>query len=1172
VTTISQSAFETPAQGVLQSEDNRREQVMVHHLLRELALKMTDRNGESHVFPWAPDQQVRVGVLGPQYKRADPIPDSDADDDVNADEVDGVDDSSTVEQSLLAAAPPIENRGVIGVDFVIAGTDSMVDFLIDLEYAIYEPLLPDFSEISSEAKRQASAASGNPKKRPRVPVRPGWRRDNRRVTVSVRVPVGTDETEFSSASGFPGGDPFEGDARDAVIQHFLDPLALFKLENNQTVAVADAMNTPEHFSTAMQNRRDLDWSPTWPIPRLEITTLSISEGAVAISVSVRNAREAENPKPQDLAIYDTRLEVRVDGGWSITPQRLHFVDDDVRYAEVATVLGRGRGCVAVARETSETSETIFAETLPVYVQRVMKPLTHGADLRFSSLALDYLPTLDQIAAEMRLFDESWDSTGDGTVDGRAQLDELRRRFELEVERFELGRDLLQRDPQLDEAFKFANQAFSGSRGSDASWRLFQLVFIVTELGALAGREDPDNERLRTELNSVDVLWFPTGGGKTEAYLGLILVAMYFDRLRGKERGTSAWLLFPLRMLSVQQLARVSEIIYHAECIRDANDLGGDPFTLGYLVGAVNTPNQLRYDDSNSWWRGIKVFAQLDQTERDSRRLVGACPKCSNPDSVGLDGDVVDQRLRHICRACGFELPIYPSDEEVTRFQPSIIVSTVDKLTAFSRNGELTALHHGPRMRCSDHGWYTHGGCRVEGCRVDPSTHTHPTGFKDPVPSLWIQDELHLVREDLGVFAGHYHTLLAELAKGAGLLPSKVIAATATIEQFEDQLRQVYGREPRLFPIGGPSLKLSFYGEEINDVRRIFFGVMPSGGGTAKVDLAADITRFLIERVHNLMDNPSEMVSVLATNGIVANSADVQRDLFNYELALAYVNSKANGVAILDDVLRLSQDLVDQGSDRILAHYVMGETPLSELASVVARIQTASLLDPRADRIRALVGTAVISHGVDLDRLNCEVLAGMPSTYAEYIQSTSRAGRSHVGLVTSTFDRNNRRETSMFQSFMTTHAALERMVAPVPVNRYATRAVERTLPGIVCALLWDETRNPSWPETARISKTRFFAKWWNANAAILMPVLRDRIESAYRCPVPDPTRALDEEKLVNDAINRWEQVERQRMQQWQGEWMSDLFTRPAMTSLRDVEAPVEFSGGNRAQRIIERILD
>jgi hypothetical protein len=446
------------------------------------------------------------------------------------------------------------------------------------------------------------------------------------------------------------------------------------------------------------------------------------------------------------------------------------------------------------------------------------------------------------------------------------------------------------------------------------------------------------------------------------------------------------------------------------------------------------------------------------------------------------------------------------------------------------------------------------------------------GFKDPVPSLWIQDELHLVREDLGVFAGHYHTLLAELATGAGLQPSKVIAATATIEQYEDQLRQVYGREPRLFPIGGPTLKRSFYSEEIDDVRRVYLGVMPSGGGTAKVDLATDTTRFVIERVHELTDDPSILVDVLAGQGITMSAADVQRRLFDYELALAYVNSKAHGVAIFDDILRLSQDLIEKDSDRILAHYVMGETPLSELASVVAHVQSSSTEVPRAERIRALVGTAVISHGVDLDRLNFEILAGMPSSYAEYIQATARAGRRHVGLVVSTFDRNNRRETSMYQSFMTTHAALERMVAPVPVNRFATRAVERTLPGIVCALLWDETRNPRWSEIDSISLTRRFEKWWNANAANLMPILTERIARAYRCPVPDVSRFLDEQKLVGDAQRRWEDVERQRMQQWQAEYLTELFTRPAMTSLRDVDPPVDFSGGNRSQQIVERILD
>jgi hypothetical protein len=215
----------------------------------------------------------------------------------------------------------------------------------------------------------------------------------------------------------------------------------------------------------------------------------------------------------------------------------------------------------------------------------------------------------------------------------------------------------------------------------------------------------------------------------------------------------------------------------------------------------------------------------------------------------------------------------------------------------------------------------------------------------------------------------------------------------------------------------------------------------------------------------------------------------------------------------------------------------------------------------------MVGTSVVSHGVDLDRLNFEILAGMPPTYAHYIQATARAGRSHVGLVIDIFDRNNRRETSMFQSFLTTHAALERMVEPVPVNRFASRAVERTLPGIVCALLWDETRNPDWGTIENIAGTKWFRDWWNARAANLLSELTERIARAYRCPVPGVVMHADEQRLVGDALRRWNEIERPRMQQWHSERLTELFTGPAMTSLRDVEPPAEFRGGNYAQQVI-----
>jgi hypothetical protein len=1155
-----------PLAGAGQKATNRREQVLVHHLLANTIEALTDRTGTTHAFPWTPDQQVRIGVLGATINT--PPPAAGAGSGTSGDDGDGDTDAGAAGAGQPAVAPPVENRGVVGLDFVIASGVVEVELDVHVAFALYHPLVPDFAYINTEAQVRAAAASaggGNRRRRPTVPVNPTWVRDNRDVTFTIRAPVQAGEVMVTS-DAIPGGDPLEADTRSAVTAHYTNPDALWKLTNNQTLPVAAALGTQADYRQALNGRRDTSWNPLWPQPQLTVTTAPTPNGDIAVSVSITNARVLTERALQDLAVYDTRMSVTVAGAGVVVPQRLGFAKDDVRYADVATVVGRGRGCVAMP---GDTPKTIVAETLPLHAQHVAESSDHGIDLRFATLEAGYQSALAAIGSAMRSFLRTWDfSAAPNPGHEHDQLEELRKQFEAEVERYELGCDLLRSDVRLDRAFIFANRAFAAAKGPTGAWRLFQLVFIVSELGALAARESRTDTRLRNEIDSVDVLWFPTGGGKTEAYLGLIAVALFFDRLRDKERGTTAWLLFPLRMLSVQQLARINEILHHAEAVRAAGSLPGDPFVLGYFVGSGNTPNRLGYNDPNSWWDGIDEFAKRSQAERDERRLVGACPSCGQGDSVGLD--LADQRLLHVCRTCGHVLAIHSSDEEVTRYQPAVIVSTVDKITAFARNGQLTAINHGPRRRCPQHGWYTHKACIAKGCAVDPSTHTSPSGFYDPTPALWIQDELHLVREELGVFAGHYHTLVAELAAGVGNEPSKVIAATATIEQYEDQLSQVYGRKPRMFPVGGPTLRKSFYTEVVDDIRRIYLGVLPAGGGTVKVDLAASITAQLVEDVHCLTDDPTPLIAALAAEGFTASPTEARAMLFDYELALAFVNSKAHGVVVHDDIHRLSEKLINQGSDPVRSEYLIGDTSLGELAAAVAAIQADTSATARAQRIRALVGTSVISHGVDLDRLNFEVLAGMPPTYADYIQVTARAGRTHVGLVVSVFDRANRRETSMYQSFATTHAALERMVAPVPVNRFATRAVERTLPGIVSALLWDETRNPNWPSIDEISTTRKFRPWWNANAAALIPHLRARIERAYRCPVQDPAMVVDEQKLVDDALDRWENVERQRMQQWQAEWLTDLFTTPAMTSLRDVNPPVEFSGGSRAGQIIARL--
>jgi hypothetical protein len=1203
-----------------QSPTNGLEEAIVDALIEDVVELLTDRHGGDRPHPWSPEQSVRIGYLGFTVNPPAPADGSTSGDDS--------DDSVAPSGSHTApvAPRPIDNTSVIGLDFVAVPTADELTLVCEVDYALYQQLWPDHASVQLVASQMQTAMAthgtalgqpatsgasgsiadaqnepgstspissgedptleaapddgvqgngdGSPAKgrrrarRPTIRIRPTWRRYDRKVVCEITLSgVGGDEVAASSRD-LPGGDLLVADARAAVSEHYDLPDAARKLSGPQTISVREAAGDAATFAAALERRLDHDWAPIHPEPELTVITVPTVDGKLAVSVSLVNRTSLPERPFQDLALYDAKLDVTVASGGTLEPQRLGFADDDPRYNDVATVAGRGRACVA--RGNADRPNSVWSDTLPLYRQpHTEQADVPGADLSFATMAIDPTPSLNAIVLAMGAFERNWHNPP-AYASNHEFFDKLRAQFREETARFQLGCDLLARDADLARAFQLANATFARANPDPGSkWRLFQLVFIVSELASLAVRTHPDDVQLRAELDAADVLWYPTGGGKTEAYLGLIATALFHDRLRGKHRGTTAWLLFPLRMLSVQQLARMEKVLHHAEAIRDEEDIPGDPFTLGYLVGANNMPNRLVPYARNSWWPGLASFAAWTQDERDRRRLVGACSKCGEQDSVGLDADVVGQRLHHVCRSCGHTLAIHASDEEVFRYMSSAVVSTVDKTASFAYNGEFTAFNRGPKFSCPSHGYYTFGRCRVEGCTT-PRSSSAPT-FLDPTPALWIQDELHLVREELGVFASHYHTLLAELASSAGNLPSKVLAASATIEQFEDQLRQVYGRRPRMFPTGGPTLDRSFYTTVTADAQRLYLGMLPSGGGTAKVDLAGQLLAKLIEWVHRWTDDPTVLRSRLATAGVAVSRDEILEALFDYELALGYVNSKAHGVHVLDDLQTLSDELTYQGADRIVCDFLSGETPIGELARVVASVTGAQrTTTPRSERYRGLVGTSLISHGVDLARLNLEIVAGMPPSYANYIQATSRAGRSHVGLVVSIFDRFNRRETSVFHSFITAHEALERMVEPVPVNRFAARAVERTLPGIACSLMWDEAyTDPSAPEDG-IMMTRKFKPWWNTVAATLNQIIVARIRQAYASPVAGVNPAQAEQKLADEAETRWD-LERQRMQMFGDDWLTALFTTSAMTSLRDVDAPVEFGGGARAEQVIEHFI-
>jgi hypothetical protein len=1125
------------------------EEQLVEVLLDRVTDTVADRTGKIHQPPWLPKSRVKVGVLRPRWLKEG----SESGNAVGADEGDEDADHT------------LSDPDVLGMDFVVPMPDEEEPIRLSLNARIvlYQPLYPDYQV----ALRMFGAVETPGEQRPKqVPLLPAWKRCEL-VFENIQLELRVDGEHRSAADGL------NARIRKEVETHFHRPDSFRPFTGTRQVVDSDDLATEAEYQKKLQQSADSSWQPTVPACDLVGFAEELPHGEVLVSITLQNDSMVSGDYIQDLAFYDCGLEVRIESPGAHVPLLFDLAPDDYRYRDVAVEAAHGRRAVAV-----ESDGVIRTETLPRFYQKSMVPRTgHVPPLKWSELSQNPWPILDQVAMSMKRFLGEWDNEVRNMDDSAIREASTRDRdaFGEEIKAYLLGLEALRTDNRLERAFILANQAFDAANASSAydSWRLFQLVYIVMHLPALAAREHRSRSDFLEELDKVDVLWFPTGGGKTEAYLGLILAAAFYDRLRGKHHGVTAWLKFPLRMLSVQQLSRVLRVLIFAEQIRASEIDEGAPFELGYLVGGGNTPNSLRWD--SGWWPGLAAAAVAIRTnpaEYDEHRLVSDCPYCGASGSVGLTVSSKEYRLSHVCRNCEVVLPIHMTDDEVHRYQPSVVVSTLDKVTGFSHFGEFTAFNLGPRKRCPSHGYFSFGECPVKSEKderlqcAQTSKDYEDVDWADPVPALTIQDELHLVREELGAFDSHFESLVAFLQKsGPSKLPTKVLGASATIEQFEDQLKQVYGRHPRRFPSPGYRLGYSFYVDTPVDTRRVFLGIMPSGGKTAKVEVAAQAQAAVIEAIHRWQDPPERLRDAARTAGHTAlaglSDLELRKLLFDYEVSLGFVNSKAHGTMIANELISLSDRFESINEDRIRVEVLTGQVDVPKLAEVIAKVEKSTIADPRSDRVRAVVGTSVVSHGVDLERLNVLIMAGLPSTTADYIQATSRSGRTHVGAVITVYDDFQRRESSAFTHFVSTHRLIDVLVEPVPVNRFAHRAAQRTLPSVVMALLWHLARDPSLnPPSVGIRKTSDFAKWWNTQGSQLTNRIESGIDSAYRSPVPGVNPADLENQLASGAVEEWRNIQSPSVRRFDGDDTRDLFRSPGvMGSLRDVEESVDFSG-------------
>ena len=774
--------------------------------------------------------------------------------------------------------------------------------------------------------------------------------------------------------------------------------------------------------------------------------------------------------------FDTSAEFRFIEG-HVSPFTLELAPQGFRYDR--NLWGRGFNCAV-----EKITDTEYCTThTPHYSQK--RYLTNSNPIApFDILAHQPIPVLESIRAAMQESLVDWDSAevkyrhqfdNQWETEFKGEFEKDKAQFMSEIQRFERGLELIRNNSDIQLAFQLTNEVFR--RAGDhpvpskekKAWRLFQIVFLVSQIPGIAALVQPNDSDV-SEREIVDIIYFPTGGGKTEAYLGVLVFHCFLDRLRGKRAGVTAWTRFPLRLLTLQQTQRMADIVGVAELVRRGHQdprLSGKGiagFAVGYFVGKEGTPNEL-VDASKKHnlqpEERVNWSHATDEEYRQRWKRVVTCPSCrTNTVRVDLDEEAV--RIRHHCTEdnCAFPdglLPIHVIDNEIYRYLPSVIVGTIDKLAGLGNQRKFSLIFGQVTGYCTEHGYYKGKCCQKECTNTNRLKKNIPQGISGP--TLFIQDELHLLREGLGTFDAHYETFTQELLKKFGQTQAlKIIASSATIEAFERQVEHLYGRtreQAYVFPGPGPTLGSSFYAQTRDYPQRLFYGVIPHNKTIFNAIL--ELLQYYHETLQELQQLPSN--SSNPYNGCIQpGSANWQMLIDNYVTSLAYFLAARDLSSIHTDLENAVNTELQYDHRPLEISEMTGSTSTSEVTRILEKVESPCPLPGEAPD--TILATSMISHGVDVDRFNGMLFYGMPRQNAEYIQASSRIGRRHVGLVLMCLHPARERDQSHYAYFTKFHEFLGQFIEPVAINRWSKFSVRRTLPGLFMSVLLQYVANCS----------------------------------------------------------------------------------------------------------------
>ncbi|MBM7854317.1 hypothetical protein JOC37_000690 [Desulfohalotomaculum tongense] len=921
--------------------------------------------------------------------------------------------------------------------------------------------------------------------------------------------------------------------------------------------------------------------PKWKF-ELHIELNPVENDVYLLKVLLVNTGEDRDPvgteKMEDSFIFDASIETSFVSA-ELIPFEFNSLKDSYRYDTIMPAIGLN--CTVEPLYGDDHGRGLKTVNAPVvrqkrYGTRTQLPKKIGGrkltELTFRSLSDDPINVLEELLKDMEDYYGYWEANKNEFLKDARYEEEFKRdldNFRAEIDRYKKGIEVLKNHKyeMLNKAFRVMNEAFIkkneiAGRGYEG-WRPFQLVFIVSQLPDLAAQHWTDDFKDSNSIESPVVLWFPTGGGKTEAYLGLTICNAFFDRLRGKTAGLTALFRFPLRLLSAQQLERLTGIIGAAELIREERAIKGEPFSVGLWVGSSQTQNNIYYRSNAEQIN--------DDPDRDKKyRKVHVCPFCGR-ESVKIRFDFDEWRLVHectsdstVCSWGGRALPIYIVDDEIYRYLPTVIVSTVDKIALCGYQTKFGNLFGDVRYKCDKHGYLWEDKCRYCGgrkvARVDDSVK------RLMVPTLQVQDEIHLVKEELGAFDSHYETFIVKMQKDiSGGRAWKNIASTATIKRYEYHVDQLYCRdEPYRFPVPGPSWEESFYSDtDTGRIGRYFLGIMPHN--KTHINSTVEILWYFHREIQRLRKlSAAEFADAI---GVTESLYDkqVEEILDEYEVSLTYVLTKRGGDQVAESIAsQINLYLTRDGYTAVRNEMMTGGTEGYRITALLKEMQEDYKNKKPEDRIRSVTATSMISHGVDIERFNFMVFFGMPRQTAEYIQASSRVGRKSPGISIICFAPARERDRSHYHYFSKYHEYTERLVEPPAINRWSKFSIDKTLPGIFSALILNRY--------SRLHNKSLFKKkaWYPVISSLDMDEVKEYLHDAYRTDLPPGSEFKSEiDKKLTDIVYILAN-ERTKESLPLALGYPPLIHKP-MRSLRDTDEPIYFTESYRVRSLLKQLL-